>query len=63
MTKETADRIGITFEEMVKMIVETIPVGRSGKPSDIANAVAFFADEHSSFVNGQVIYVAGGPKN
>ena len=27
------------------------------------NAVAFFADERSSFVSGQVLYVAGGPKN
>ena len=62
MTKETAARIGIPFEELIKASVATIPVGRSGKPADIANAVAFFADEKSSFVNGQVIYVAGGPK-
>ncbi|MFD6442267.1 SDR family oxidoreductase, partial [Peribacillus sp. NPDC060186] len=41
----------------------SIPVARSGMPSDIANAVAFFADEASSFVSGQVLYVAGGPKN
>ncbi|WP_099156875.1 3-oxoacyl-ACP reductase FabG [Virgibacillus ndiopensis] len=63
MTKETAARIGVPFEELVKASVSTIPVGRSGKPADIANAVAFFADEESSFVNGQVIYVAGGPKD
>lgn len=61
MTKEIARRVGITFDELVEMSVSQIPVGRSGKPSDIANAVAFFADEASSFVNGQVIYVAGGP--
>lgn len=63
MTKETAARIGIPFEELIKHSVARIPVGRSGKPEDIANAVAFFADEASSFVSGQVIYVAGGPKN
>jgi 3-oxoacyl-[acyl-carrier protein] reductase len=63
MTKATAERIGISFDEMVRLSVEQIPVGRSGKPSDIANAVAFFADENSGFVNGQVIYVAGGPKD
>ncbi|ESU33641.1 3-ketoacyl-ACP reductase [Bacillus sp. 17376] len=63
MTKETAARIGISFDDLVKHSVASIPVGRSGKPADIANAVAFFADEKSSFVNGQVIYVAGGPKN
>ncbi|WP_312476129.1 3-oxoacyl-ACP reductase FabG [Neobacillus sp.] len=63
MTKETAARIGIPFEELIQASVAAIPAGRSGKPADIANAVAFFADEKSSFVNGQVIYVAGGPKN
>lgn len=61
MTKATAERIGISFDEMVKLSVEQIPVARSGKPEDIANAAAFFADEKSGFVNGQVIYVAGGP--
>lgn len=63
MTKETAARIGVPFEQLIQASVANIPVGRSGKPADIANAVAFFADEKSSFVNGQVIYVAGGPKN
>ncbi|MDR7003066.1 3-oxoacyl-ACP reductase FabG [Neobacillus niacini] len=62
MTKATAERIGIPFETLVEANVSQIPVGRSGKPADIANAVAFFADEKSSFVSGQVIYVAGGPK-
>ncbi|NHC39659.1 SDR family oxidoreductase [Bacillus sp. MM2020_1] len=63
MTRETAARIGIPFEQLIQASVSQIPVGRSGKPADIANAVAFFADEKSSFVNGQVLYVAGGPKS
>ena len=63
MTKETAARIGISFQQLVEANVSMIPAGRSGKPEDIANAVAFFADEKSSFVNGQVLYVAGGPRN
>jgi 3-oxoacyl-[acyl-carrier protein] reductase len=62
MTKETAARIGIPFEDLVSHSISNIPVGRSGKPKDIANAVLFFASEESSFVNGQVLYVAGGPK-
>lgn len=61
MTRDTAKRIGITFEEMVQGSIKNIPVGRIGAPEDIANAAAFFADEKSSFVNGQVLYVAGGP--
>ncbi|MEI3613172.1 3-oxoacyl-ACP reductase FabG [Pseudogracilibacillus sp. SO30301A] len=63
MTKATAARIGVPFEDFVKANIEHIPVRRSGKPADIANAITFFADEKSSFVNGQVIYVAGGPRN
>lgn len=63
MTKITAERVGIDYDEFVEANVIKIPVARSGKPEDIANTVAFFADETSSFVNGQVIYVAGGPKD
>lgn len=63
MTKATAARVGIPFEEFVKGAASRIPVRRTGQPADIANAVAFFADEKSSFVNGQVLYVAGGPTN
>lgn len=62
MTKATAERIGVPFEQFIKAAASQIPVGRTGKPEDIANAVAFFCDEASGFVNGQVLYVAGGPK-
>lgn len=63
MTKATAERLGVPFDKFIEFTTSTIPVGRSGKPEDIANTVLFFADEKSSFVSGQVIYVAGGPKN
>lgn len=63
MTRKTAERVGISFEEFVAKGIEQIPVRRVGKPEDIAHAVAFFAKESSSFVNGQVLYVAGGPKD
>ncbi|MBB6450869.1 3-oxoacyl-[acyl-carrier protein] reductase [Geomicrobium halophilum] len=62
MTKQTAARIGISYEDLIEASVANIPVARSGNAEDIANAAAFFADERSSFVSGQVIYVAGGPK-
>ncbi|HLS65917.1 MAG TPA: 3-oxoacyl-ACP reductase FabG [Pseudogracilibacillus sp.] len=63
MTRGTAERIGMSFEDFIAAGMKTIPVGRTGKPEDIAHTAAFFADECSSFVNGQVLYVAGGPKN
>lgn len=62
MTKATAERLGMDFEELIETRKKQIPVGRAGKPEDIANAALFFALEASSFVNGQVLYVAGGPK-
>lgn len=62
MTRATAERMGVDFEDFVAARVETIPVGRGGKPEDIAAAILFFADEEAGFINGQVLYAAGGPK-
>lgn len=63
MTQATAARVGIDFDTFVAEAKKMIPVGRSGKPEDIATAVLFFSSEEASFVNGQVIYVAGGPRD
>ncbi|GAA1568674.1 SDR family oxidoreductase [Leucobacter aridicollis] len=62
MTRATAERLGVTFEDFVGHMVSEIPVARAGKPEDIANAAAFFCSEEAGFVSGQVLYVAGGPK-
>ncbi|MFS8514209.1 MAG: 3-oxoacyl-ACP reductase FabG [Planifilum fulgidum] len=62
MTRATAERIGISFEQFVEEVKKQIPVGRIGQPEDVAAAILFFASEEASFVNGQVLYVAGGPK-
>ncbi|MEQ6896607.1 SDR family oxidoreductase [Microbacterium sp. KR10-403] len=62
MTAATAARIGVPFDEFIAARAAEIPVGRGGKPDDIANAVSFFVSEASGFVSGQVLYVAGGPK-
>jgi 3-oxoacyl-[acyl-carrier protein] reductase len=62
MTRATAERMGFDFEDFVAARVETIPVGRSGKSEDIAAAILFFASEEASFISGQVLYAAGGPK-
>ena len=37
-----------------------IPAGRAGRPEDVANAVAFFAAEQSSYLTGQVLCADGG---
>ena len=63
MTAETAARIGIEFEELKKMAAAEIPVARTGTPEDIAHTASFLVSEGAGFVSGQVIYVAGGPKD
>ena len=61
MTRATAERIGIKYDDMKAFKQAEIPVQRVGLPEDIANAVAFFTGEDAGFVSGQVLYVAGGP--
>ncbi len=63
MTAATAERIGVAFDDFISMAASQIPVGRVGQPEDIANTVAFLVSEGAGFVSGQVIYVAGGPKD
>ncbi|HEY1488756.1 MAG TPA: SDR family oxidoreductase, partial [Micromonosporaceae bacterium] len=62
MTAATAARVGVEFEEFKTAAAKQIPVGRVGQPEDIAATVAFFVRAEASFVSGQVIYVAGGPR-
>ncbi|WP_328707610.1 3-oxoacyl-ACP reductase FabG [Streptomyces mesophilus] len=62
MTEATAERMGISFEEFTERYAKAIPVRRGGRPEDIAQAVSFFVREEAGFVNGQILYVAGGPK-
>jgi len=51
-------------EEQLKAFVESqpnnIPLGRVGKPDEIAKAVVFLASDDSSFVNGIELFVDGG---
>jgi len=62
MTRSMAERAGRTLADVERDMLRDIPVGRSGRPEDIAHAVAFFADERSGFITGQVLYAAGGPR-
>jgi 3-oxoacyl-[acyl-carrier protein] reductase len=63
MTAATAARIGVSFEDFQKHAAAEIPVRRTGRPEDIAGTVSFLVSDDASFVSGQVIYVAGGPKD
>jgi len=62
MTKATAERLGVGFEDFIAFSAKEIPVQRVGQPDDIAATVSFLTSDEAGFVSGQVIYVAGGPK-
>jgi 3-oxoacyl-[acyl-carrier protein] reductase len=60
MTRATAERIGLTIEQLRDNAAAANPVRRGGLPADVANTVAFLAGEEAGYVTGQIIYVDGG---
>jgi len=63
MTRAVAIRLGRDPEEWKEERAREIPVRRAGVPRDIANLIAFLCSDEASFISGQVIYVAGGPRS
>ncbi|WEV79386.1 3-oxoacyl-ACP reductase FabG [Janibacter cremeus] len=63
MTAATAERIGVPFEDFLAHAAKETPVQRVGQPEDIAATASFLLSEEAGFVSGQVIYVAGGPRD
>ncbi len=61
MTRQTAIRMGVDPEQFKQAAAQRISVRRVGVPADIANVIAFLVSDDASFVNGQVLYVTGGP--
>lgn len=53
------DMVANLPEEVIKPIIATIPLGRMGKPEDVANAFVFLASDMSSYVTGAVLPVDG----
>lgn len=49
--------------EVVQPLIKSIPLGRIGKPEDIANAYVFLASEMASYITGVILSVDGAARN
>jgi 3-oxoacyl-[acyl-carrier protein] reductase len=55
-----ASELNIDVEEFVNMSIRNIPLGRYGRPEELAAAVVFLAGDCSSFITGTTLSVDGG---
>src|SRR3979411_2183554 len=51
---------GEAGQQRLKMISNTVPLGRLGRPDEIAKAVVFLASDDSSYITGTELFVDGG---
>jgi len=47
-------------ENVWDTMISKIPIGRAGKPEDVANCIAFLASDQSSYITSEVINVGDG---
>jgi 3-oxoacyl-[acyl-carrier protein] reductase len=55
-----AVQTGWISPELEKEEASHIPLGRVGRPEDVANVIVFFASEQAGWITGQLLYVGGG---
>lgn len=61
MTEQTAERMGVEYEQFKSAVASQTPLQRVGTPEDLAAVIAFFCSDDAGFVSGQTLYVRGGP--
>ena len=58
--RHQAAKLGIDVEEVRARSIRTIPLGRYGRPEELAAAVVFLAGDRASFITGTTLAVDGG---
>ena len=56
----TAERSGKNLDEVRQASAASVPLGRIGRPEELANLVVFLASDAASYITGQAITVDGG---
>jgi 3-oxoacyl-[acyl-carrier protein] reductase len=60
LAEERAEREGRSVDDVLSGITQEYPMGRMGKPEELAALVAFLASEQASYITGTTIQVDGG---
>jgi 3-oxoacyl-[acyl-carrier protein] reductase len=63
LDQANAHKSGKTIEDVRKASVASIPLGRLGRPEELANLVVFLASQSASYITGQAITVDGAAGN
>lgn len=54
------DMTSVLSEELKQSYLKNIPLGRFGKPEDVAGVVLFLCSDYASYITGEIIHVNGG---
>ena len=60
LLRERVKRSSRSYEEILEDYRKGIPIGRLGRPEDVAALVTFLASEEASYITGQFVSTSGG---
>jgi 3-oxoacyl-[acyl-carrier protein] reductase len=60
VSPQSSDPVNSLGPDGLRSFAERVPVGRNGRPEDVAGALVYLASEEASFLTGQTIVVDGG---